>query len=112
MTDAQPPNQPPPLAAAAQTIITECDAKLERYRAALDAGADPAVVTEWISQTQAERARAEADLHTHSSNRPRRMSRTEIKDLVLQPGLLTLAELWLGAVWERGQPPSIMDGCV
>ncbi|MGW3607912.1 hypothetical protein [Micromonospora sp. NPDC005161] len=32
--------------------------------------------------------------------------------LVLQPGLLTLAELWLGAVWERGQPPSIMDGCV
>ncbi|WP_406079026.1 hypothetical protein [Micromonospora sp. NBC_00858] len=82
MTDAQPPNQPPPLAAAAQTIITECDAKLERYRAALDAGADPAVVTEWISQTQAERARAEADLHTHSSNRPRRMSRTEIKDLV------------------------------
>ncbi|MGW3610661.1 hypothetical protein ACWD6N_12335, partial [Micromonospora sp. NPDC005163] len=40
------------------------------------------VVTEWISQTQAERARAEADLHTHSSNRPRRMSRTEIKDLV------------------------------
>ncbi|MGW3614406.1 protein NO VEIN domain-containing protein [Micromonospora sp. NPDC005163] len=33
-------------------------------------------------------------------------------DLILQPGLLTLAELWLGAVWERGQPPSIMDGCV
>ncbi|WP_433653627.1 zinc ribbon domain-containing protein [Micromonospora zamorensis] len=84
MTDAQPPDQPPPLATAAQTIIKECDAKLERYRAALDAGADPAVVTEWISQTQAERARAraEADLHAHSSNRPRRMSRTEIKDLV------------------------------
>ncbi|MGC4864625.1 recombinase family protein [Micromonospora sp. DT53] len=82
MTDAQPPNQPPPLATTTQTIITECDTKLERYRAALDAGADPAVVTEWISQTQAERARAEADLHAHSSNHPRRMSRTEIKDLV------------------------------
>ncbi|MET8232269.1 hypothetical protein ABZS77_16525 [Micromonospora sp. NPDC005298] len=30
--------------------------KLERYRAALDAGADPVVVTGWIAQPQAERA--------------------------------------------------------
>jgi site-specific DNA recombinase len=80
--DAQPLDQPPTLATAAQAIITECDAKLERYRAALDAGADPAVVTDWISQTQAERARAEADLHEQSGNSPRRMSRAEINDLV------------------------------
>ncbi|WP_319461363.1 hypothetical protein [Micromonospora sp. RTP1Z1] len=53
MADAQPLDQPPALATAAQAIITECDAELERYRAALDAGADPAVVTDWISQTQA-----------------------------------------------------------
>ncbi|WP_080678168.1 transposase [Salinispora pacifica] len=32
--------------------------------------------------------------------------------LVLQPGLLTLAELRFDAMRERGQPPSIMDGCV
>ncbi|GAA4580033.1 hypothetical protein GCM10023176_58940 [Micromonospora coerulea] len=82
MADAQPLDQPPALATAAQTIITECDAKLERYRAALDAGADPAVVTGWTSQTQAERARAEADLHAQSGNSPRRMSPTEIKGLV------------------------------
>jgi len=45
MADAQPLNHSPTTGTAAQAIITECDAKLERYRAALDAGADPAVVT-------------------------------------------------------------------
>ncbi|TWJ21171.1 hypothetical protein [Micromonospora endolithica] len=39
--------------------LAECDAKLFRYRAALDAGADPAVVAGWIAETQAERKRAE-----------------------------------------------------
>jgi hypothetical protein len=39
--------------------VAECDAKLARYRAALDAGADPAVVAGWIADTQAERQRAE-----------------------------------------------------
>ncbi len=39
--------------------VAECDAKLDRYRAALDAGADPAVVAGWIAETQAERLRAE-----------------------------------------------------
>ncbi|WP_200208008.1 hypothetical protein [Micromonospora coerulea] len=82
MADAQPLDQPPALAPAAQAIITECDAELERYRAALDVGADPTVVTDWISQTQVERARAEADLHGQSGDSPRRMSQAEINDLV------------------------------
>jgi hypothetical protein len=60
-------------------IINECDAKLERYRAALDAGADPAVVTGWLAQTQTDRARAEADLDANAGSRPRRMSRAEIR---------------------------------
>ncbi|MFF0467487.1 hypothetical protein ACFYPX_08710 [Micromonospora zamorensis] len=64
MTEAQPIDHSPAAGTAAQAIITECGAKLERYRAALDAGADPAVVTGWIAQTQAERARAEVDLRT------------------------------------------------
>ncbi|MGN9913557.1 hypothetical protein ACTMTJ_39080 [Phytohabitans sp. LJ34] len=38
--------------------VAECDAKLARYRVALDAGADPAVVAGWIAETQAERQRA------------------------------------------------------
>jgi hypothetical protein len=47
-----------------QEIIRVCDTKLDRYRAALDAGADPAVATEWIAQTQAERRAAQAALDT------------------------------------------------
>ncbi|MGC4795581.1 recombinase family protein [Micromonospora saelicesensis] len=82
MTEAQPLDHSPAAGTAAQTIITECDAKLERYRAALDAGADPAVVTGWIAQTQAERARAEADLPANTGTAPRRMSRAEITTLV------------------------------
>ncbi|RZU76866.1 hypothetical protein EV384_5568 [Micromonospora kangleipakensis] len=39
--------------------LAECDAKLARYRAALEAGADPAVIAGWIAETQAERQRAE-----------------------------------------------------
>lgn len=45
--------------------------------AALDAGADPAVVTGWIAQTQAERTRAEAELSAIAGVTPRRMSRPE-----------------------------------
>ncbi|WP_197699108.1 hypothetical protein [Micromonospora inositola] len=86
MADAQPLDHPPALATAAQTIITACNAKLERYRAALDAGADPTVVTGWIAQTQAERARAEADLHANVGKSPRRMSRAEITSLVTALG--------------------------
>ena len=39
MVDAQSGNQPSPAIAAARATIAECDAKLERYRAALDPGA-------------------------------------------------------------------------
>jgi hypothetical protein len=37
--------------------IDDCDRRLTQYRAALDAGADPASVARWITQTEAERAR-------------------------------------------------------
>jgi hypothetical protein len=37
--------------------IAECDRKLASYRAALDAGAEPAVVARWITDTEAEKAR-------------------------------------------------------
>ncbi|MEV1286134.1 recombinase family protein [Micromonospora sp. NPDC049679] len=82
MADAQPTEHSSPPGSVARATITECDAKLERYRAALDAGADPAVITGWIAQTQTERARAEAELHVNTGNSPRRMSRTEITELV------------------------------
>jgi site-specific DNA recombinase len=43
---------------AATTKLAECDRRLDQYRMALDSGADPAVVTKWIADTQAERAAA------------------------------------------------------
>ncbi|WP_123809680.1 hypothetical protein [Micromonospora globispora] len=63
MANTQATDDLPALGTAARATIADCDAKLERYRAALDAGADPAVVIGWIVQTQAERTRVEADLH-------------------------------------------------
>jgi len=43
-----------PAVPAGPTVV-ECDAKLARYRAALEARADPAVVANWITETQTER---------------------------------------------------------
>jgi hypothetical protein len=70
-----------------------CDAKIKRYRAVLDAGGDPALVTSWITQTQAERIRAQAQLD-QDNDQPvgtRRMSRDEIADLVHALGDIVLA---------------------
>jgi site-specific DNA recombinase len=60
--------------------VGEVDTQLARCRAALDAGADPAVVAGWISDIQARRRQAEGVLHT--GNVPRRMTRDEIAELV------------------------------
>jgi hypothetical protein len=76
-----------PVAGAAAAILRDCDAKLARYRAALAAGADPVVVTGWISQVQAERTAAEALLTgTQPSKTRPRMSADEIRALVDQLG--------------------------
>jgi site-specific DNA recombinase len=69
------------LVATARVVIADCDAKLATHRAALEAGADPALVTRWISETQARRARAEAELCVSSKGSGARMSRDEIARL-------------------------------
>ncbi|MGW3565515.1 hypothetical protein ACWDSL_16825 [Streptomyces sp. NPDC000941] len=46
------------------------------------AGADPAVVTQWITETQARRARADAELRASSTGAGTRLSRDEIARLV------------------------------
>lgn len=62
--------------------IADCDAKIVNYRAALDAGADPAVVSGWIVETRAERVAAEQRLGSMESLVSKRMSRAEIAALV------------------------------
>jgi hypothetical protein len=59
---------------ADRTRLLAGDAKLARYRAVLDAGADPAVVAGWIVDTQAERQRAEHRAE-HPCRTPRRWVR-------------------------------------
>ncbi|MGF1431542.1 recombinase family protein [Kitasatospora sp. LaBMicrA B282] len=68
-------------AESARTIITTCDAKLTTHRAALEAGADPALVTQWITETQATRARAEAELRTAQQARADQLTRDDIAAL-------------------------------
>ncbi|MFD9224356.1 recombinase family protein [Streptomyces sp. NPDC060064] len=69
-------------AEAARTVIADCDAKLATHRAALEAGADPALVTQWIAETQARKARAVAELRTATHGPGSRMPRDEIARLV------------------------------
>jgi len=44
---------------AARKTLAACDARLERYREALESGVDAAVVGKWIGEVQAERVKAE-----------------------------------------------------
>ena len=46
----------------ARDTIAACDKKLVRYREAFDSGIDPKIIAKWISDTEAEKAKAEFDL--------------------------------------------------
>ena len=50
--------------------IAVCDRKLAGYRAALDAGGDPATISRWITETTAERARLVARRARRHHGRP------------------------------------------
>jgi hypothetical protein len=60
--------------------IAECDRKLARYKAALEAGADLVVVAGWIREAQRQRGAAEGRLTDANTRKERRsVSVTEIK---------------------------------
>ena len=46
----------------ARRRLADCDDRLTKHRSALEAGADPTVVTGWISELQGERLAAERAL--------------------------------------------------
>ena len=60
--------------------------KLARHRAALEAGADPSVVTGWIAEVEAERRRVLAVLNQPTSRSVQRMTKDQIRDLVAKLG--------------------------
>jgi site-specific DNA recombinase len=86
--EAGRPGEPQP-DQSAQQEIAEYDAKLRQHRAALEAGADPVLVTSWMKETQARRALAEARLKKPAARR--RMTEEEITGLVTEMGSIMRA---------------------
>lgn len=67
-------------ATAARRKIVDCDNRIRKYRAALEAGAEPALVSRWLAEVQAERGRAEAQLRVAPPPEPLR--RAELAEQV------------------------------
>ncbi len=59
------PHTQTPEQAQARQAIKDCERRLARYQAALDAGADPAVVTQWINEAQRGKDAAQKKLDAH-----------------------------------------------
>lgn len=82
---AQQPEETTALTDPIRRTIAACDRRLAQHRAALEAGADPILVTGWINETQAERATAVAALAragARTKTTPPRLTRQEIKNIV------------------------------
>ncbi len=66
-----------------QALIADCDARLARYQAALDAGADPQAVAEWTRQVKTERAAALArDASQNRHTTVRQLTEDDIRALI------------------------------
>jgi site-specific DNA recombinase len=74
----------------ARQEIADCDAKLRQHRAALEAGADPVLITSWMKETQARRALAETRLRRKPETR-RRVTDEEIASFVTELGAVMQA---------------------
>ena len=66
--------------------LAECKTKLDRHRAALEAGADPTIVTKWIAEVEADRRRALAVLNQPAARPTQRMTQEQIAELVAKLG--------------------------
>lgn len=74
----------------ARKVIAACDAKMRQHRAALEAGADPAIIAGWMTETQAERDAAQRRRIRPASRRAR-LSQADIAELVASIADLTSA---------------------
>jgi hypothetical protein len=76
--------EPSPEETGLHEEIAACERQLAQYRAALDNGGDPTVVSGWITETQAHKLTTEARLRTHHATGPApgRMSSQEIAAVV------------------------------
>ena len=86
-TEPGPKIEPATLAA---DKVAECDAKLETYRAALEAGADPVTVSGWIAEVKAERAAA---LATRTAKRARSDSQGRVTEEAIKNMIQALGDV-------------------
>jgi site-specific DNA recombinase len=78
-------------AAEARRVIADCDQRLARYRAALEAGTDPNLVAQWTAEVTTTRAAAQAQLGDATGAKPSRMTPDDITTLIASLGnLLTV----------------------
>jgi site-specific DNA recombinase len=61
----------------ARQYVAACDRRLAGYRAALDAGSNPVLVTQWINEAQQEKSAAEQRLRASRSSQPERQCFSE-----------------------------------
>jgi site-specific DNA recombinase len=66
--------------------LADCDTRLTRHRAALEAGADPKIVAGWIAEVEAERRHIQASLNQPTAKPAERMTKDQIADLVARLG--------------------------
>lgn len=76
-------------AEAARRRLRDCDTRLDRYRAALEGGADPVIVGQWIAEVRVDRHVAEAELTACS--RSGRLTTDDVRQLVVYAGDLVEA---------------------
>jgi site-specific DNA recombinase len=77
---AQPAKTADPRSDETARVLAECDAKLERYRTALEAGTDPVMIAAWTAEVQARKAQALAATRRDSANE--RLSEQEIEAVI------------------------------
>jgi site-specific DNA recombinase len=84
--DAQPEPETPD--DDVERVLADCDRKLARHRAALEAGADPTLVAGWMAEVQAQRAATLAQARKATGHR--RMSKEEIRTMIAALGNIRL----------------------
>ena len=66
--------------------IAECDRKLTRYRELVDAGAEPALVAQWIREVQADREEAQVLLTAQERKPDAALAVGEVREIVQELG--------------------------
>lgn len=80
----EPPTNTAAIRAKAQ--VADCETKLARHRAALEAGANPVTIAQWMDETEAHLAAARAELRSDEAQRPRILTTQQIDELITALG--------------------------